>query len=97
MGQPIRFPPMLEDIALNRAMLGNTEGALEAFRQAVELGWANYFWVINDPAWEETLATPGFEKLMAEVRADLDRQREVVQAADAKQDLRAEVELLLRK
>jgi hypothetical protein len=88
---------MLEDMALNRAMLGNTEGALEAFRQAVELGWANYFWVTNDPAWEETLTTPGFQKLMAEVRAELNRQRAVIEAADAQQDLRAEIELMFAK
>ena len=95
--QPIRFPPMLEDIALNRAMLGNIEGALDALQQAADLGWSNYFWATSDPAWNAAFSTPGFQKLLAEVRADLDRQRAVVEAADAQQDLRAEIELMFAK
>jgi len=91
---PPTSPQNLEALALTHALIGDTEGALEHLRQAVELGWANYFGVINDPAWGETLALPEFQALLVEAKADNDAQRAIVETADAEHDFRAEFEQL---
>ncbi len=83
-------PRNLEMLALTRILAGDTSKALEAVRQAVELGWANYYGVVNDPAWAATLEKPGFQALLAEAKANNDRQREIVEAVDAEHDFRHE-------
>lgn len=87
-------PPNLEALALARALVGDTDVALEYLRQAGDLGWANYYGVVNDPAWAETLELPEFQALLAEAKANIDEQRAIVATADAEHDFRAEFEQL---
>ena len=86
-----------ETLALNRAMLGNNDEALQAFERAVELGWTNYYRVFNSPIWASTIASPGFQRLLNEAKVEVDRQRALVEAADAEHDFRAEFEQLLNR
>ena len=79
-------------LALNRSLLGDKDGALQAFEKAVELGWINYYWVINNPVWASTIALPGFQRLLSEVKIEVDRQRALVEAEN---DFRAEAERIL--
>ena len=88
-------PGAYENLALQRGLLGDTAGALEALQQSVELGWANYYEVLNDPAWAGIVEGPGFRELLDQVAAEIQRQRAIVEAADAEHDFRAEVERLL--
>jgi len=85
-------PATLESLALTAVLAADTDGAQEYLRQALELGWANYYGIVNDPAWAETIQTPDFQALLAEAKANNDRQRAIVEAADAAHDFRAEFE-----
>ena len=69
--------------------------AFEYLRKALELGWANFYGIVNDPARAETLEGPGFQAILAEARVNNDRQRAIVEAADAEHDFRAEFGRLL--
>jgi len=88
-------PQHLESLALTWVLLGDAESALAYLREALELGWANYYGIENDPAWAETLDKPEFQAVFAEAKANNDRQRAIVEAADAEHDFRAEFERLL--
>jgi len=91
----------LENNAMHYALLGDTSGALQAYRAMTEgraakyLGPGKYYELVNDPAWAETIQAPEFQELLAEVKEDIDRQRAVVEAADAEHDFRAEIATLL--
>ena len=88
-------PKYLESLALTSLLLGDAESALEYLREAVDLGWANYYGIVNDPAWDETIETPKYQEVLAEAKANNDRQRAIVEAADQEHDFRAEFERLL--
>ena len=88
-------PSGLESLALTHALLGEANTALDHLRQALDLGWANYYGVISDPAWSQTLKIPEFEALLDGAKVNNDRQRAIVEAADAEQDFRAEFAGLL--
>jgi len=92
-----RTPRVLEHRAAVRAALGDHQGALEALRLAADLGWANYFWIANDPVWQETLESPIFEDFLIEARNEIDRQRAVVETAGPRAEFRAEIEQLLSR
>jgi len=81
------------------ALGGDSGGSLEALKEAISLGWSagegGYYDLINDPAWATTIANPAFQDLLADAKAELDKQRAVVEAADAAHDFRAEVEAML--
>ena len=88
------FPPGYEVLALNKALSGDAEGALQELQRAVDAGWNNYFWLINDPAWASTLTKPGFAGLLDKVKIEVERQIEIVERADVEHDFRAEIEAL---
>jgi TolB-like protein len=88
-------PAEFERRALTRLLAGDTQAALGLLRRALERGWANYYAVVNDPAWAAALELPEFEAVLAQARANNDRQRAIVEAADAEQNFRAEFEHLL--
>jgi TolB-like protein/Tfp pilus assembly protein PilF len=88
-------PAEFEHRALVRVLAGDTTASLELLRQASKLGWANYYGIVNDPAWAETLELPHFQAVLAEAKANNDRQRAIVEAAEAEQHFRAEFEQLL--
>jgi adenylate cyclase len=94
---PLQVPSMLEHRATVRASLGDHQGALEALREAADLGWTNYFWIANDPSWHATLAEPGFGEFLAEIRAEIELQRAIVEQANEQHDFRVEMELLLSR
>jgi TolB-like protein/cytochrome c-type biogenesis protein CcmH/NrfG len=93
----------LEDHALHQALLGNTEGALHILQTMTGSGWSvnygpgKYYEIINDPAWAETIKAPEFQALLGEMKVEVDRQRAIVEAADAEHNFRAEIEQLLAK
>jgi TolB-like protein/Flp pilus assembly protein TadD len=93
----------MENSALHQALTGDTAGALEVMRSTMENGIAEYYGpgkyyeIINDPAWAGTIKTPEFQELLAGVKEEVDRQRAIVEAIDAKDDFRAEAAQLLAK
>jgi len=89
------IPPGLEAKALNLALLGDNVGALQALQKAIDLGWTDYYWLVNDPAWADAIRAPELRELLAGVKLEVGRQRAIVEAADAEHDFRAEIEQLL--
>ena len=91
----------LENSAMHYALSDDTAGALQAYRATTEgrgaryFGPGKYYEIINDPAWTETIRAPEFQELLTEVKEEIERQRIVVEAADAEHDFRAEIATLL--
>ena len=92
----------LEDHALHQALLGNTEIALEILGSITGSGWSTYYGpgkyyeIFNDPVWADTIKAPKFQALLGDMRVEIDRQRAIVEAADAEHDFRAEMAQLLK-
>ena len=83
-------PESLGRRVLIRALAGDTAGAVAHLEQALALGWAGYYGVMNDPAWAQALETREAQTVLAKAKANMERQRSLIEAADAEQDFRAE-------
>ena len=91
----IASPDFLETRTLQHAMRGEMGAAAHTFERAVDTGWRDYYFIEHDPRWQDFLALPAAQSQLAFVRADLERQRELVRAADASDDFRDFVESIL--
>jgi Flp pilus assembly protein TadD len=76
----------LYEAARNAAMMGDNRLALERLARAVEAGWRGYYVNDHDPRWGALIDHPRYQALMAEVKADVDRQRTEVERIDAEKD-----------
>jgi len=88
-------PGLFATLALNRALLGDEAGARQNFEVAVDTGFRDYYRITNDPMWASTLALPGFDALLGEIKQDLDLQRVSVEQVEAVDQFRAEAEKLM--
>ncbi len=79
-------------MAQNALLLGDRELALERLGAAVDAGWREYYFHTEDPRLDDLREDPRFEALMAEVKADVDRQRAEVEKLDAERDFVAELD-----
>ena len=84
-----------ECLAINRGLRDDKDGASQALQRAVELGWINYYQTVIDPLWAQAFRASDVQPLFGRVKAEIDRQRKAVEAAEATED-RAELEQLLR-
>lgn len=75
--------------ALNAALMNDWNLALDRLEQAVEAGWRAYYVSNNDPRWGLLRDDARFHGLMAQVKADVDRQRAIVEKIDAEEDFQA--------
>jgi len=91
---------------LDLAARGDLAGAAVWARKAVDAGWRGYglfwgwsyieydhFW--KSPIWHGAWQSEEFAPILADIQADLARQRAEVEAAEAEHDFRAEFEALL--
>ena len=78
--------------AQNFGMRGDFDDAADALEAAIKVGWMRYFWVSGSPLWTETIANPRIAGMLDDVKVELERQRAIVQQADAEHDFRAELE-----
>jgi hypothetical protein len=85
------FGPLHHLRAQNFGLRGDFDAAADAFQAAIKAGWLRYLWVMNDPTWAETIADPRIARMLEGVKVELERQRAVVEQADAEHDFRAEV------
>ena len=76
--------------AQNFGMRGDFDAAGSALETAIESGWMRYIWVTGNPAWAEIIAYPRIASMLDDVKTELERQRTLVEQADAKHDFRAE-------
>jgi TolB-like protein len=101
-------PPRLMIPALDRAARGDLAGAAELVLKAVDAGWRGYslhlfhdvnyldydhFW--KSPIWRGAWQSEEFAPILADIQADLARQRAEVEAIEAEHDFRAEFEALV--
>jgi tetratricopeptide (TPR) repeat protein len=86
----IDFGPLHHTRAQNFGLRGDFDAAADALEAAIKAGWLRYIWVMNDPTWAETIAYPRIARMLEDVRIELERQRAVVEQADAEHDFRAE-------
>jgi len=75
--------------AQNAVLMGDHELALDRLQDAVDAGWRGYYIRHHDPRWTALADNPRYQTLMAGVKADVDRQRAVVEQRDAEEDFAA--------
>jgi tetratricopeptide (TPR) repeat protein len=85
------YGPLHHLFAQNFGLRGDFDAAADALEAAIKAGWLRYIWVMNDPTWAQTIADPRIARMLADVKVELERQRAVVEQADAEHDFRAEV------
>jgi TolB-like protein/Tfp pilus assembly protein PilF len=92
--QEVSYTPSLHKylMAQNALLLGDRELALERLGAAVDAGWREYYFHTEDPRLDDLRDDPRFNALMAEVKADVDRQRAEVEERDAERDFIAELD-----
>jgi len=90
-------PETFATMALSHGLLGNHEASLQALGEAIELGWVDYYQVVNDPLWIKAFDGIDLRQHLASVKAKLERQRAAVEQANAEHDFRAELEQILRE
>jgi len=89
--QNMDFGPLHHVRAQNFGLRGDFDAAADALEAAIKAGWLRYIWVMHDPTWAKTIADPRIARILDEVKAELERQRAVVEQADAEHDFRAEI------
>ena len=62
---------------------------LDRLERALRAGWRQYYVMRHDPRWAALADNPRYRALMAEVKADVDRQRAEVERIDAEEDFPA--------
>jgi TolB-like protein len=80
--------------ALNASLRGDVEAAADALEAAIEVGWLGYVWVTGSPMWTDIIAYPRIVGMLDDVTVELERQRALVEQADAEHDFRAELAAL---
>jgi tetratricopeptide (TPR) repeat protein len=85
------YGPLHHLFAQNFGLRGDFDAAADALEAAIKVGWLRYIWVMNDPTWAQTIADPRIARMLDDVKVELERQRAVVEQADAEHDFRAEV------
>jgi TolB-like protein len=79
----------LFNAAQTALQLGERDLALDRFEAAVRAGWRQYYRYYRHPIWAALADNPRYQALMAEVKADVDRQRAEVMRIDAEEDFPA--------
>jgi len=90
-----RTPLQHEWLALQFGLHGDYNSAYESLAAAVDLGWANYYEIQNDPAWAAIIEDPRMRELLDTVRQRVDEQRAGVEEIEKTEDFRAEMRQLL--
>jgi TolB-like protein/Tfp pilus assembly protein PilF len=75
--------------ARNALLTGDHDVALERMKRAVTAGWREYYIHHHDARWAPLADDPRYQVLMAQVKADVDRQRAEVERIDAEEDFAA--------
>ena len=85
------YGPLHHLLAQNFGLRGDFDAAADALEAAIKAGWLRYIWVMGNPTWTETIAYPRIARMLDDVKVELERQRALVEQADAEHDFRAEL------
>jgi TolB-like protein/tetratricopeptide (TPR) repeat protein len=94
---PLKDPESLQFAALQRALNGEIDASYEFLRAAVDIGWANYYEVTNDPAWARALQDERIAALLEIAKDRVSEQRASVEAWQTDEDFRGVVERWLSR
>jgi hypothetical protein len=89
------YPDRLILPALSYAATGNLAEAATALRVAFEGGWRAYHFEVNSPLWRGAWTSAEFAPVVTDLLADIERQRNEVEAIEAEDDFRVEFESLV--
>jgi TolB-like protein/tetratricopeptide (TPR) repeat protein len=89
------YPDRLILPALSYAATGNLAEAATALRVAFEAGWRAYHFEVNSPLWRGAWTSAEFAPVVTDLLADIERQRNAVEAIEAEDDFRVEFESLV--
>ena len=80
--QRLRFGPPRIDLARIHALRGDTDAALNALQRAVDAGWRAgwQLQLYHDAALDSLRDLPEFQAIVAQVEADIERQRRELEA-----------------
>ena len=81
--------------ALNAALRGEDELALDRLETIIDAGWNLYYPFHHDPRWGSLLDHPGFQSLMARAKADADRQRAELESLETVETFIARLDAIL--
>ncbi len=81
--------------ALDHAVSGNLGDAATALHKAYEAGWRAYYFEVNNPLWHGAWASTEFAPVVSDLLADIERQRNEVEAIEAEHDFRVEFKSLM--
>lgn len=94
-GQYQDSPSEIELLVYSHIVNDDLENAAIALRKAIDAGWTNYYWFVNDPYLAEAARAPELRPLMDEALRKVEKERAVVMARDAADDFKARIEQLL--
>ena len=94
---PLKDPESLQFAALQRALNGEIDASYEFLQAAVDIGWANYYEVTNDPAWARALQDERIAALLEIAKDRVSEQRASVEAWQTDEDFRGVVERWLSR
>lgn len=82
------IPASYEGLALVLGLSGNFEDALQALDRAIELGWIDYYEAVSNPMWAHAFPNTDLPAHLAGVKVEINRQRAIVEVADAEDDFK---------
>ena len=85
----------LHTCAETALLRGDLDTALQRFEKAVAAGWREYYLRVNDPYWAPLRDHPRYRALMAQVKADVDRQAATIARRNAEADFIAKLDAVL--
>jgi tetratricopeptide (TPR) repeat protein len=91
----LRMSASIFTCAENSLLRGEVEEALDRVERAVEAGWRDYYLREHDPVWAPLRDDPRYRRLMARVKADVDRQRAEIERIDASADFVAKLDRVM--
>jgi TolB-like protein len=74
---------------------GDPDTALQRLEQAIAAGWREYYLRAGDPYWAPLRDHPRYKALMAQVKADVDRQAAEIARRDAEENFIAKLDAAL--
>jgi tetratricopeptide (TPR) repeat protein len=91
----LRISALIYTCAENSLLRGEVEEALDRVERAIEAGWRDYYLREHDPVWAPLRDDPRYRRLMARVKADVDRQRAEIERIDASADFVAKLDRVM--
>jgi TolB-like protein/tetratricopeptide (TPR) repeat protein len=91
----VRSSYSLHACAETALLRGDLDTALQRLDKAVAAGWRDYYLRANDPYWAPLRDHPRYRELMAQVKADVDRQAAEIARLEPEEDFIAKLDAVL--